>query len=419
MELQLIFPIGVVLFVAIKYFLGKADENEKLLFGVYPQPGRWYWLKFCLFYSLLKLRSWGLLKRSGSAGYGSKSKVSLLDMERSQPLSDHPFAIDAAYFNGYNEEGYFLGAGVQRRPNQEVETLMFIRVPGLGILEWVNSPSTAQKERVAGMYSTSGGLTLAPVEAFKTWRVTLENANMQLREDRNRKFVVNFDLTWTADTPWIDFDTDLNPIALARSIACEPWSREFFTRLQDAHQTHHEQFGVLRGRLDIGGYKTVDDWSMVSMRDHSYGKYRDWSHFHRYILQYLAVDDGTRIALHIVSMPGVLMSHLVSGFVVDTSGRKTNVVSIDKRLDQIGEDGIPPDEYSFNAYTADGQTLSVRITKTVSMTYYCGKQWDAAISPYLCKAQVNGVAGRGMCEFEYFNAQGAQMRRTHNELTTM
>jgi len=171
----------------------------------------------------------------------------------------------------------------------------------------------------------------------------------------------------------------------------------------------------LHGRLYIDGYKTIDDWTMVSMRDHSYGKFRDWAHFHRYILQYIAVDDGTRIALHLVSMPGVLMSHLVTGFVLDTNGRKTSIVSIDKRLHQIGEDGVPPDQFSFIANTADGQSLSVRITKTDSATYYCGKQWDAAINTYMCKADVNGVTGRGMCEFEYFNPKGAQMRQMHSE----
>ena len=39
-------------------------------------------------------------------------------------------------------------------------------------------------------------------------------------------------------------------------MAREPWSREYFDRLREAHQSHYQQFGRLTGRLVVDG----DQW---------------------------------------------------------------------------------------------------------------------------------------------------------------
>lgn len=43
---------------------------------------------------------------------------------------------------------------------------------------------------------------------------------------------VNFDLLWTAFTPYFDFDTDMNPVTMADAVCRETWSRSYFDDLQ-------------------------------------------------------------------------------------------------------------------------------------------------------------------------------------------
>lgn len=183
------------LLILIAYYSLRRDPEP--LLGIYSQPGKWYWVKYSIFYALLFIRRLGL---SRNAGYGKKARSTLDELDDVQPLSEHPLAIDAAYFNGYSKDGTYFGAGVQRRPKGRVESLLFIRVPHLGILEWPFSPSTATMEAEPRTYSAEGGLRFIRRIAMKSWRVTFDG-QLQSRETK-KLYKVQFDLIWTATTDW-------------------------------------------------------------------------------------------------------------------------------------------------------------------------------------------------------------------------
>lgn len=117
-----------------------------------------------------------------------------------------------------------------------------------------------------------------------------EPANIQ-------KVVASFELTWTNYGThliagrlidcrlgeYFDFDVDVSAEAVARSLAREPWSRELFKKLKETHQSHYEQFGHLSGQFQIGE-QSFNDVKMVSMRDHTITKYRNWSQIRRLVL---------------------------------------------------------------------------------------------------------------------------------------
>ena len=67
------------------------------------------------------------------------------------------------------------------------------------------------------------------------------------------------------------------------------------------HQTHYEQGGMLRGVLKVEGQ---DDRNLIlrGFRDHSYGV-RDWRSFHRYVVHFGYLDDGTMMHVNTVSLP--------------------------------------------------------------------------------------------------------------------
>jgi len=45
-------------------------------------------------------------------------------------------------------------------------------------------------------------------------------------------FDVNFEGDWSTNLPFFNYDTDLNPATVARVIAKEKWTREYFKSLE-------------------------------------------------------------------------------------------------------------------------------------------------------------------------------------------
>jgi hypothetical protein len=45
-------------------------------------------------------------------------------------------------------------------------------------------------------------------------------------------FDVNFEGDWSTDLPYFNYDTDMNPTTVARAIATETWTKEYFRSLE-------------------------------------------------------------------------------------------------------------------------------------------------------------------------------------------
>ena len=58
---------------------------------------------------------------------------------------------------------------------------------------------------------------------------------------------------YTSDLEYFDFDSDMDPWTISRAMSKEPWSRQYFDRLKEAHQSHYEQFGHVSGVYSIDG----------------------------------------------------------------------------------------------------------------------------------------------------------------------
>ena len=259
-------------------------------FSVYSQPGPLYPLKFLTLRFLLwvrKLRAGRQTSRAG-AGYGVRSFASVQEMERVQPLADHPLALDSVWVQGVSRDGAWLVAGAARRPQGLLDAVLLIGVPGVGTLKLPQHPDTVVP---GGDGEFSGaGLRISPELPMRRWKIEYSG---QLRVHQTNDLVdVTLNLSYTSAMPYFDYDTDMSPLTVSRAMAREPWSREFFHRLRDAHQTHYEQLGTSRGTVTVNGKEyqlTVD-----GMRDHSYAGRRDWTLLHRYALHTIIMEDGTK-----------------------------------------------------------------------------------------------------------------------------
>ncbi|XP_078455460.1 uncharacterized protein LOC144721590 [Lampetra planeri] len=393
---MLLLLLGAASVLLVVWWLFRDDPSK--LFGVYSQPGKFYHIKYAFFYCLYTLRQWRNKREQnviGQAGYGRRSRNTPAQMECAQPLSNNPKAIDAVYFNAANKQGCYLVAATARRPNKVINGFIMMKLPNIGLLLSTKLPDTilhAEEDMTFG----AEGLTLKPLEPMRKWKL-LFNGPMRLRgEDRTLNVIV--DLVWESTLPYFDFDTELHPTFICRGIAREPWSGTFFKDLEESHQTHYEQFGWLRGTITVEGFPP-QKLIMGSMRDHSYGKKREWKYLHRYAFHMVTLEDGTQFNVGVVSQP-ITTSVLEMGYLYTPVGEMHSVNWTDFDLAYHGEGGTPPSDYGFR-FRAGGKLYNVQCLVQDVSEFYIGFEWEARIVERLCLFIVNGKRGWGISEWHY------------------
>uniref|UniRef100_A0A914XFV9 DUF7064 domain-containing protein n=1 Tax=Plectus sambesii TaxID=2011161 RepID=A0A914XFV9_9BILA len=413
MWLYVLYAVAVFVF----YFSLKKDPPK--LNGVYSQPTKFYWLKFYIFYVLLTLRHRKAKQRKnaeiteedhkdadllqggwGKEGGGGKRSIKLLERMHTLP-PDMPKAVDAVYFNAANMDGYYFSVGTAHRPNRIMNAFFILRVPGLGILENIEMPSTnLPVDDVPGAYAAKG-ITVKCLEPMKKWHISYRGL-MHLNKNVNKN-PVNADITmiWTNFGDYFDFDMENSVECIARAIATEPWSRAMFKRLQASHQTHYEQFGDIQATIKIDGQKE-SRVQMRSMRDHTIANHRDWGELRRYIMTIFHLEDGTCIHTSVISMPDAVFSRLELGYIVLPDKSKLAVDRIEVPLPELGEDGQVPKSFSY-AFYAGGLRYDVDVMIVDSTKFVMGLENGAVVHENMAEFVCNGVRGSGFTEWEYKN----------------
>ena len=59
--------------------------------------------------------------------------------------------------------------------------------------------------------------------------------------------------TFTATSPAFQLDRESCAWSLARALARQPWTKQYFARLDSLHQSHYEQFGDVVGQVEVDG----------------------------------------------------------------------------------------------------------------------------------------------------------------------
>ncbi|KAJ2943572.1 hypothetical protein O0L34_g16681 [Tuta absoluta] len=300
------FTVAVGFFTILVIYVLKKKDPEKI-FGVYAVPGKWYYLKYMCFAALFYFRKYAYKNREagmkGDAGQGVKALAKPAEMDRAHLLSDHEKAFDAVFFisatKNEDDKGIYVIAGCERRPMGMCNGVFYIGLPGKGLLKSRKLPDTVLFGADVFEFGAEG-LKITPVEPMEKWTVAYKG-EMKYEHDPEKVVNVEFHGEWIATTGYFDFDTDLYPPAVIRSIAKEKWSRKYFEGLKTAHQSHYEQFGILKCNFKIDGESF--EYTLPSFRDHSYGHKRDWSLMHRYAFHHIFLQNGTSIAVGVVCQP--------------------------------------------------------------------------------------------------------------------
>lgn len=78
--------------VAFLFWIQSNRENPKKIFNVYSQAGKWYYLKYLLFLTILKvrqIRSKYFQNKKGNGGLGQDVNETERELEQVKELSSH------------------------------------------------------------------------------------------------------------------------------------------------------------------------------------------------------------------------------------------------------------------------------------------------------------------------------------------
>ncbi|XP_076271899.1 uncharacterized protein LOC143203575 [Rhynchophorus ferrugineus] len=392
-----ILAAALVLFLTYVYIHNKKDP--KPIFGVYSRPGKWFFIKYPAFLTLMVLR------RLKYYLVGKDGLYDIKELEKIQPLSEHPLAFDAVFFHGATLNGTYLCAGGERRRNGVVNGLFYLLHPEFGMLKSPKLPNTklvmdpeAAKE---GKKWSAEGITFTPVEPMRRWNISY-NGKMRSHESPETVFEVIIQATFTSTLPWVSFDVDLPAKTMARAIAREPWSRKKFELMKEAHQSHYEQMGDIVGTIKVNGKELP--LKMDGFRDHSFGFKRDWTLMHRYIFHMFYLENQTRITLGVISQP-CTASQVEMGYVVFPNGKLEMIESCDLQLWQHGESGRPSDQISFS-FTTKSNIFECMVTYNKTASHFVGGNEVVKMYERFADCNVNGVKGKSISEWCYNNVSG-------------
>lgn len=89
----------IILVYSILSFYSESKKNPEKISGVYSRPGKWYCIKYLLFYTLLEIRRLKAVFLEGWKNEGSNNDnarelpAAIRDFEVLQPLSSHKKVI--------------------------------------------------------------------------------------------------------------------------------------------------------------------------------------------------------------------------------------------------------------------------------------------------------------------------------------
>ena len=269
-----------IIICAVTALLVMSQLKPPPILGVYQQAGVLGLLKQVVMFVMIKLnkrRAQHQPVGHSQAWLGLTAEDDISVMESPQRLVDHSLACDAVWFGGGSRDGTYLVISGARRRNDVLQSLLFLHLPHVGLLEHHLHPETAMAQEGSGGW-IGGGVRLTPVRPMQLWRVTFQGEMRSKRTGAVHQ--VKIDGEYRSSLPYFDFDCDMNIWTVARAMARENWSREYFARLKNSHQNHYEQFGNISGSVDIDG--SVVRLAVEVMRDHTHGSVRDWRLLHRY-----------------------------------------------------------------------------------------------------------------------------------------
>ena len=328
--------------------------------------------------------TYGLKKQAAEILIGIGNKRHPFDVETAEnhrvPLGEVQHYNDSYYFTGHDSTGNALIMRLGFRGDGSCE-------PWFSLLFDNKQYNLDGDACVLPGDRRIGDLWIACEEPGKRWKLRFDGG---LRSG-SKRIPVSLDAEFLSSFPIFNFSSGMPSSTIATSMARERWTREWFRELSGWHQVHYEQNGEIAGSLTIG--KKHHTLAMRAIRDHSFGP-RRWNDMIRHVWLAAALEDGRFVNYSLVSYP--IMSHIRAGFIED-GDRFTTVVG-GTRLEAFTA-GDPPEKFSVEIILHTGKRLSLDCSNGPRFSWHMGGAYR--ITEAVASYELNGVPGRGICEFGY------------------
>ncbi|CAH0719441.1 unnamed protein product, partial [Brenthis ino] len=359
-------------------------------------------------YTFLRIRQlWIHVRKFLAVEFGKTDETIFIEryniaLEQKYDLGDHAKSLDAVYFNGMSQNGEAVVCGLARRPQRMCDSFLYLKINGEDLLLSPSLPDTyLQKGEEDGDEYSVKGLSISNVMPMRVWNLSYVG-DMKPRSNPNKTVKISASLTWSAEWPQFEYNTQMAPQSMADDMAREPWSRDYFRLVKKLHQTHYEQMGCLTGTVDIDSKTYRID--MQCLRDRSFGPLREWRNFHRYVYHFIFLENGDCMAVGSVSQPAT-MSHLTIGYLCRKADQSVVAVdSSDYQLYQHAENRILPKDYGFT-FKAGEKSYEVRVQLIDEDQFYIGKDREAKLYERWSNVEINGVKGKACVEWHFNNTQ--------------
>lgn len=309
--------------------------------------------------------------------------VEYLEQKHVDP--NEPFPNDSSYFYGGDKTGNaFITRMAFRHTTRPHEYWLDFYLKGLGYFGVKDDPGPD------GAGFQMGNLIYEPVKTGKIWRVTYEGS---VYDELQRVHACKIDLLFTGEHPIYDFAKSSDQRMIARAIANEKWTREFFHHMKDTHQVHYEQTGKFTGTITLD--ETIHEINMMASRDHSFGS-RTWLTWDRHYWMTGIADNGYRWT--VTTIKWQFLGRLTAGFIISPDGLFDAITDCTD-LDTISKDQLLPNHGFIDISTRNGNHHNLEFRRNGEFPYlHDHKYWmREGIGSY----KFDGVDGLGMVEFGF------------------
>lgn len=328
-----------------------------------------------------------ILKRSIS----KRNKKTVFDIDKAEHFSisknDSPLINNSYYFSAHeNNFSIFCRLGIR---SNEVETWLVILI---------NEDRYELKQELFSSIESSP-LKVYLDDKKNEWNISF---NGTLVKNNKEEVKVGFISTFHQESKYLDFSKDMPSIRMAKAIAQEKWSKEFFSNLENiSSQTHYEQVGTLAGLVNIEG-KDHYFAKVPCVRDHSFGK-RDWDYMNNHLWLMAVSSELKQFNYSLVSYP-VVTALEVGNFFDKEKMRYMKRAKFD--LD-ILKKGKNLSSIKLKVYLDNHTSLDV-VAKVLDTTVYHFKNNKYTLIENVASYEINGEKYKGILEVG-FNSDKARI----------
>ncbi len=298
-----------------------------------------------------------------------------------------PFPNDSSFFYGGDKEGNaFITRMAFRDAARGHEYWFDFYIKGLGFIGLKDDPGPD------GEGFQMGPLKWEPIEVGKSWRITYEGP---LTNESGKVHAAKVDLVFTGEHPIYNYAGSSDRNLIAKAIASEKWSKDFFLKLKELSQTHIEQTGNIKGYLILNEKRY--DFDFRAMKDHTFGS-RTWLTWDRHYWISGLAENGYQWTVTTIRYS--FLGRLSAGFVIDPDGN-IDAITDCTDLETVSKEKLLPDDGVIDIKMKSGKTHRIDFHRNGHFPYTMdGKyQMREAIGTY----KFDGTDGLGMVEFGFHN----------------